>query len=103
MGRGCCGSPAACGRLAAEPRHLPEEEIPARHEAIDEAARRAGRDPADIVRALNVGGGGDRLDPERAADLAGRLRFDALIASLPDEDPLSDIATLGETAAALRS
>ena len=57
--------------------NLPEEEIPARHEAIDEAARRAGRDPADIVRALNVGLGsaGGRLDagarrrPRRAAPL----------------------------------
>src|ERR671930_2737519 len=33
---------------------LPVEELDARHAAIDEAARRAGRDPAAIVRACNL-------------------------------------------------
>ena len=85
--------------------NLPEGEISARHEVIDEAARAAGRDPADIVRALNVGLGsaGDGPDADRVADLAGRLRFDALIFSLPDDDPLGFIAALGETAPELRA
>ena len=85
--------------------NLPEGEISARHEVIDEAARAAGRDPADIVRALNVGLGsaGDGPEADRVADLAGRLRFDALIFSLPDDDPLGFIAALGETAPELRA
>jgi alkanesulfonate monooxygenase SsuD/methylene tetrahydromethanopterin reductase-like flavin-dependent oxidoreductase (luciferase family) len=85
--------------------YLAEEEVPPRHAAIDEAARRAGRDPGDIVRAANVGLGasGEWLDAERVAGLAGRLRFDAVLVSTPDEDPLGFIRTLGETATALRS
>ena len=85
--------------------YLPEDEVEPRQRLIDEAARRAGRDPADIVRAANVGIGDPRdwLDGERLADLAERLRFDALILSPPDEDPLGYIAALGETAAALRA
>jgi alkanesulfonate monooxygenase SsuD/methylene tetrahydromethanopterin reductase-like flavin-dependent oxidoreductase (luciferase family) len=85
--------------------YLAEEDVPPRQAAIDEAARRAGRDPGDIVRAANVGldDSAEWLDAERVAELAGRLRFDALLVSTPDEDPLGFIAALGETAAALRS
>jgi nucleotide-binding universal stress UspA family protein len=36
--------------------NLPLEEIPASQRAIDEAARRAGRDPASIRRVVNVSG-----------------------------------------------
>src|SRR5919197_2544986 len=43
----------ADGWLPSVPR-LPVEELDARHAAIDEAARRAGRDPAAIVRACNL-------------------------------------------------
>jgi alkanesulfonate monooxygenase SsuD/methylene tetrahydromethanopterin reductase-like flavin-dependent oxidoreductase (luciferase family) len=85
--------------------YLSEEEVQQRQRLIDEAARRAGRDPADIVRAANVGldGPGEWLDPSRVADFAGRLRLDALLVSVPDEDPLEYIAALGETAAGLRA
>jgi alkanesulfonate monooxygenase SsuD/methylene tetrahydromethanopterin reductase-like flavin-dependent oxidoreductase (luciferase family) len=85
--------------------YLAEEEVPPRQAAIDEAARRAGRDPGDIVRAANVGleDSTEWLHPERIAELAGRLRLDALLISTPDEDPLGFIAGLGETATALRS
>jgi alkanesulfonate monooxygenase SsuD/methylene tetrahydromethanopterin reductase-like flavin-dependent oxidoreductase (luciferase family) len=85
--------------------YLAEEDVPERQRAIDEAARRAGRDPGDIVRAANVGLGGsaDWLDTERIADFAGRLRLDALLVSTPDEDPLGYISALGETAAELRA
>jgi alkanesulfonate monooxygenase SsuD/methylene tetrahydromethanopterin reductase-like flavin-dependent oxidoreductase (luciferase family) len=84
---------------------LPPDEIAARHQIIDEAARRAGRDPSDIVRAVNVGGDdpGVWLDPERVAGLADRLRFEALFVSVPDEDPIDYVGRLGETAAALRA
>jgi hypothetical protein len=84
---------------------VPPDEFAARHQIIDEAARRAGRDPSDIVRAVNVGGDdpGVWLDPERVAGLADQLRFDALFVSVPDEDPIDYVGRLGETAAALRA
>ena len=85
--------------------YLPEDEVAERQALIDEAARRAGRDPGAIVRAANVGLGdpGEWLDAERIADFARRLRFDALLVSTPDDDPLAFVEALGETAAALRS
>jgi alkanesulfonate monooxygenase SsuD/methylene tetrahydromethanopterin reductase-like flavin-dependent oxidoreductase (luciferase family) len=85
--------------------YLPEDEVAGRQALIDEAATRAGRDPGTIVRAANVGLGdpGAWLDAERVADFARRLRFDALLVSTPDDDPLAFVEALGETAAALRS
>jgi alkanesulfonate monooxygenase SsuD/methylene tetrahydromethanopterin reductase-like flavin-dependent oxidoreductase (luciferase family) len=84
--------------------YLPEDAVPERQRAIDESARRAGRDPADIVRAANVGlDGPGWLDAERTAYFAGRLGLDALLVSLPDDDPLGFIAALGETAGELRA
>jgi alkanesulfonate monooxygenase SsuD/methylene tetrahydromethanopterin reductase-like flavin-dependent oxidoreductase (luciferase family) len=85
--------------------NLPEDDIARRQSIVDEAARRAGRDPADVVRAINVGGDDLAvwLDPEHVAALAGRHRFDALIVSLPEDDPVGFIGRLGETAAVLRS
>jgi alkanesulfonate monooxygenase SsuD/methylene tetrahydromethanopterin reductase-like flavin-dependent oxidoreductase (luciferase family) len=85
--------------------YLAEEEVPERQRVIDEAARRAGRDPGEIVRAANVGlaGSGDLLDADHVADYAARLRLDALLVSPPAEDPLAFIGALGETAAALRA
>jgi alkanesulfonate monooxygenase SsuD/methylene tetrahydromethanopterin reductase-like flavin-dependent oxidoreductase (luciferase family) len=85
--------------------YLAEEDVPERQRAIDESARRAGRDPGDIVRAGNVGLGGsaDWLDAEHVADFAARLRLDALLVSLPGEDPLAFIGALGETATPLRA
>ena len=85
--------------------YLPEDQVPERQRVIDEAARRAGRDPSEIVRAANLGlsGSEDVLDAERIADLAARLRLDALLVSPSGEDPVEFIASLGETAAALRA
>jgi alkanesulfonate monooxygenase SsuD/methylene tetrahydromethanopterin reductase-like flavin-dependent oxidoreductase (luciferase family) len=85
--------------------NLPPDELAARQQVIDEAAKRAGRDPADIVRAVNVGGEDPSvwLDPERVAGLAERSRFDAVIVSVPAEDPIDHIGRLGQTAAALRA
>lgn len=45
----------ADGWLPSVPR-LPLEEIPKRQQAIDEAARRAGRDPSEVRRIANVNG-----------------------------------------------
>jgi alkanesulfonate monooxygenase SsuD/methylene tetrahydromethanopterin reductase-like flavin-dependent oxidoreductase (luciferase family) len=85
--------------------YLPEDEVPERQRVIDDAARRAGRDPTEIVRAANLGLGAseDGLDAERMAALAERLRLDALLVAVPGEDALDYIAALGETAAALRA
>jgi alkanesulfonate monooxygenase SsuD/methylene tetrahydromethanopterin reductase-like flavin-dependent oxidoreductase (luciferase family) len=85
--------------------YLPEDQVPERQRVIDEAARRGGRDPSEIVRAANLGPGGseDWLDAERTAGFAERLRLDALLVALPDEDPLDYVAALGQTAAALRA
>ena len=44
---------AADGWLPSLPR-LPLDEVPARQQAIDEAARKAGRDPSDVRRLANV-------------------------------------------------
>jgi alkanesulfonate monooxygenase SsuD/methylene tetrahydromethanopterin reductase-like flavin-dependent oxidoreductase (luciferase family) len=78
-------------------RFLPDEDVAARHAAIDEAARAAGRDPGDIVRAANVMGlgatPGDRL--ARVAELG----FSVLLAGVPDEDPVGFVRRLGEDVA----
>jgi alkanesulfonate monooxygenase SsuD/methylene tetrahydromethanopterin reductase-like flavin-dependent oxidoreductase (luciferase family) len=85
--------------------YLAEDDVPERQRLIDEAAHRAGRDPAGIVRAANVGldGADEWLDAGRVADFAARLRFDALLVSPPDDDPPAFIGALGETAAELRA
>jgi alkanesulfonate monooxygenase SsuD/methylene tetrahydromethanopterin reductase-like flavin-dependent oxidoreductase (luciferase family) len=82
---------------------LPLEEVPRRHELIDEAARRAGRDPARIRRIANVSGaildgaveGWLRGPPEHWAEeltrLVRELRFDAFVVWPDHED------TLGQT------
>jgi alkanesulfonate monooxygenase SsuD/methylene tetrahydromethanopterin reductase-like flavin-dependent oxidoreductase (luciferase family) len=84
---------------------IPAEEIAAMHQTIDDSARQAGRDPGEIVRAVNVGGDDPAvwLDPDHVAGIAERHRFDVLIVSLPDQEPLEFIGRLGATAAALRS
>ena len=71
------------------------------HEVIDEAARRADRDPANIVRAANVGldDPAEFLDPERLARVASELRFDAALVSVPGDEPLEFIRRLGEDVA----
>jgi len=85
--------------------YLAEEDMPERQRTIDEAARGAGRDPSEVVRAANVGSGdpSDWLDADRVADFAARLRLDVLLVSPDGHDPLAFIGALGETAAAVRA
>ena len=80
-----------------DPPYLKVEDIAARQEAIDEAARKAGRDPGDIVRAVNVGLHGPRewQDGERLRAFAEEHRFDVVLVSVPEEDSLEFIARLG--------
>jgi alkanesulfonate monooxygenase SsuD/methylene tetrahydromethanopterin reductase-like flavin-dependent oxidoreductase (luciferase family) len=77
--------------------YLPLDEVAARQAVIDEAAERAGRDPAEIVRAVNVGLGdpGDWLDRDRIESFAAEHRFDVVLVSVPSEGALGFIAELG--------
>ena len=94
------------GRLAdgwlpsLSPGYLPDDAVPELHATIDEAARRAGRDPAAVERGVNVmtleGG------PDAWVDRLSRvveLGFTTLIVALPDDDPLGFIRRLGEDVA----
>jgi alkanesulfonate monooxygenase SsuD/methylene tetrahydromethanopterin reductase-like flavin-dependent oxidoreductase (luciferase family) len=73
-------------------------DIAARQAAIDESARRAGRDPGDIVRAANIGldGPEDWLDGARLREFAAEHRFDVVLVAVPDDDSLEFIRRLGE-------
>jgi alkanesulfonate monooxygenase SsuD/methylene tetrahydromethanopterin reductase-like flavin-dependent oxidoreductase (luciferase family) len=91
----------ADGWLPSVPR-LPAEELDDRHAAIDEAARRAGRDPAAIVRACNLVLTGDPGTwPDQIAALADRHRIDAFLLGAEDDggDPVALVRRLGEETA----
>jgi alkanesulfonate monooxygenase SsuD/methylene tetrahydromethanopterin reductase-like flavin-dependent oxidoreductase (luciferase family) len=81
--------------------YMSEPDALAAHDAIDEAARRAGRDPAEIVRAANVGLGdaAEFLDAGRLARVATELRFEVALVNVPDDEPLEFIRRLGEEVA----
>jgi alkanesulfonate monooxygenase SsuD/methylene tetrahydromethanopterin reductase-like flavin-dependent oxidoreductase (luciferase family) len=82
--------------------YLAPDDVGARQRAIDEAARRAGRDPAEVARIANVGLGEDPrswLEPERLARAATELGFETLLLAVPDDDPLDFVRRLGEEAA----
>ena len=78
--------------------YMSEPDALTAHKAIDEAAERAGRDPAEIVRAANVGldDPAEFLDPERIVRLATELRFEAVLLTVPADEPLEFIHRLGE-------
>jgi alkanesulfonate monooxygenase SsuD/methylene tetrahydromethanopterin reductase-like flavin-dependent oxidoreductase (luciferase family) len=82
-------------------RYLDPADAPARQAAIDEAARQAGRDPAEIERAVNVmalDGGPDGWADQLAA-IVTDLRFSTLLVGLPEEDPVGFVHRLGEDVA----
>jgi alkanesulfonate monooxygenase SsuD/methylene tetrahydromethanopterin reductase-like flavin-dependent oxidoreductase (luciferase family) len=88
--------PSLGGRL------LSPEDAPARQAAIDEAARHAGRDPAEIERAVNVGAleGDPRGWAEQLARVASELGFTTLVVGgVPDDDPAGYIRRVGEEVA----
>jgi alkanesulfonate monooxygenase SsuD/methylene tetrahydromethanopterin reductase-like flavin-dependent oxidoreductase (luciferase family) len=74
---------------------MPADEIADRHRTIDEAAVAAGREPSDIRRLLNVGGG----SADELAAIARNYRFETLIVSVDDEDPIGFVRRLGEQVA----
>jgi hypothetical protein len=71
-----------------------------RHRVIDEAAKRAGREPGDVRRVFNApldgpaNGWADQL-----VRLATEYRFDTVLALVPERDPVGFIRRLGEQAA----
>ena len=81
--------------------YLTPEDAPKAHAAIDDAARRAGREPANILRAVNV----MALDgepggwPDQLARIASELRFSTLLVTVPRDDPLGFVRRLGEQTA----
>ena len=80
--------------------YLSSEDVPPMQARIDEAARRAGRAPAAIKRIANL----IALEGEAAswADQlhhAGELGFEAVMAGVPDHNPVDFIRRLGEDVA----
>lgn len=77
--------------------YLRVEEIASRQETIDEAARKAGRNAGDIVRAANVGlhNSHEWLDGDKLRAFADEHRFDIVLVAVPDEEPLEFIRGLG--------
>jgi alkanesulfonate monooxygenase SsuD/methylene tetrahydromethanopterin reductase-like flavin-dependent oxidoreductase (luciferase family) len=91
----------ADGWLPSVPR-LPVEDLDARNATIDEAARRAGRDPAAIVRACNLTltGAPDGW-PDQIAALADGHGMEAFLLGAEDDggDPVGLVHRLGEETA----
>ena len=78
--------------------YLSVEDIASRQAAIDEAAREAGRDPAGIVRAVNVGLDDPTawLDADRLRTFAHDHRFDVVLVSPSSDEPVGFIRALGQ-------
>lgn len=66
--------------------------------AVDDAARRAGRDPADIERVVNVMelSGEPATWPDQLARIANDLRFSTLLVGVPPDEPVAFVRQLGE-------
>jgi alkanesulfonate monooxygenase SsuD/methylene tetrahydromethanopterin reductase-like flavin-dependent oxidoreductase (luciferase family) len=81
--------------------YMRPEDALAMHALVDEGARRAGRDPAEIERAVNVMSldGDPGTWAERLGRIVADLRFSTLIVGVPDDHPLDFIARLGEDVA----
>jgi alkanesulfonate monooxygenase SsuD/methylene tetrahydromethanopterin reductase-like flavin-dependent oxidoreductase (luciferase family) len=80
--------------------YLQPEDVAGRQRLVDEGARSAGRDPAEVRRAVNV----MELtgEPEGWAGQLARiaeLGFDTLLVAVPGERPLEFIRRLGEDVA----
>jgi alkanesulfonate monooxygenase SsuD/methylene tetrahydromethanopterin reductase-like flavin-dependent oxidoreductase (luciferase family) len=81
--------------------YLHPEDAPKGHAAIDEAARAAGRDPAEIERSLNVMAldGAPATWADQLARIGEDLRFSTLLVGVPQEDPVAFVRRLGEDVA----
>jgi alkanesulfonate monooxygenase SsuD/methylene tetrahydromethanopterin reductase-like flavin-dependent oxidoreductase (luciferase family) len=80
--------------------YMERDEVPRKQRAIDEAAERAGRDPAEVKRVLNTGVEGEPGGwPDQLARDASELGFGVLLAGVPTERPTEFIRRLGEETA----
>jgi alkanesulfonate monooxygenase SsuD/methylene tetrahydromethanopterin reductase-like flavin-dependent oxidoreductase (luciferase family) len=80
--------------------YLSPDDVPPMQARIDEAARRAERDPAEVKRVANVMS--LEGEPGTWADQllgAAELGFEALMVGVPDADPVGFIRRLGEDVA----
>lgn len=82
-------------------RFMSAEDVPRMHAAVEEGARAAGRDPAEIERAVNLmalDGDASRW-ADQLARIATELRFSTIVVGLPDADPIGFVRRLGEEVA----
>ncbi len=81
--------------------YLPEQDVPARQAAVDEAARAAGREPEDVERLVNVTElrGTTAEQADRLSRIADELGFTSLLVAVEGEDPVGFVRRLGEEVA----
>jgi alkanesulfonate monooxygenase SsuD/methylene tetrahydromethanopterin reductase-like flavin-dependent oxidoreductase (luciferase family) len=81
--------------------YLTPDDAPKMQAMVDEGAKAAGRDPAEIERAANVIGlEGDLAGwADELARIATELGFSTLLVGTPGEDPIDEIRRLGEEVA----
>jgi alkanesulfonate monooxygenase SsuD/methylene tetrahydromethanopterin reductase-like flavin-dependent oxidoreductase (luciferase family) len=81
--------------------YLSLDDTPRAQAAVDEGARAARRDPAEIERAANVMAldGHPGAWAEQLARIATELGFSTLLVAVPDEDGIDSIRRLGEEVA----
>jgi Luciferase-like monooxygenase len=81
--------------------YMSAEDAPRMQAVVDEAARTAGRDPAEIERAVNVMAleGGPDGWADQLARVATELRFSTILVGVPGDDPVGFIRRLGEDTA----
>jgi len=82
-------------------RFMSTEDVPRMHAAVDEGAESAGRDPAEIERAVNVMAldGESSRWADRLARIATELRFSTILVGLSPDDPVGHVRRLGEEVA----
>jgi alkanesulfonate monooxygenase SsuD/methylene tetrahydromethanopterin reductase-like flavin-dependent oxidoreductase (luciferase family) len=81
--------------------YVTPDDAPRMQSMVDEGARAAGRDPAEIERAANVPAldGDPAARADQLARVATELGFSTLLVGTVGEDPIADIRRLGEEVA----
>jgi alkanesulfonate monooxygenase SsuD/methylene tetrahydromethanopterin reductase-like flavin-dependent oxidoreductase (luciferase family) len=78
--------------------YMDPDDAPRMQAAVDEGAEAAGRDPAEIERAVNVMAleGDHGVWPDQLARIVTDLRFSTILVGIPDDDPIGFVRRLGE-------
>jgi alkanesulfonate monooxygenase SsuD/methylene tetrahydromethanopterin reductase-like flavin-dependent oxidoreductase (luciferase family) len=81
--------------------YVTPDDAPRMQSMVDEGAKAAGRDPAEIERAANVPAldGDPAARADQLARIATELGFSTLLVGAVGEDPIADIRRLGEEVA----